>query len=238
MFSRIRWFPKPCRTSQCQSPSYRECLAAWRASTTSWRMCSSERTGSREYRWAHTLYSHTHTDLNCWELSRAVNCVWSRAVNLDRLAKWVSLKRVHTHTYLRPAAQQVFLCSESAVPYSTSRRALHIFIQYHTLSSALVFAFLLVIQIRPHVLEFTCSVIILKWTECIELTYVWWSITTVNYIVPCCGSCTPLIPSSFPSISTSDLSGFGRVGRPPCPVSASSLRQWWWHTRHGHPGPL
>ncbi|CDQ58035.1 unnamed protein product [Oncorhynchus mykiss] len=50
MFSRIRWFPQRCRTSQCQSPSYRECLAVWRASTTSWRMCSSERTGSREYR--------------------------------------------------------------------------------------------------------------------------------------------------------------------------------------------
>ena len=106
MFSRIRWFPKPCRTSQCQSPSYRECLAAWRASTTSWRMCSSERTGSREYRWEHTHYILTRTDLNCWELSRAVNCVWSRAVNLDRLVKWLSLKRVHecpharTHTHI------------------------------------------------------------------------------------------------------------------------------------------
>lgn len=47
----LRAPPQPCPPSLCQSPWSAECRAAWRASTTSWRTCSSGRTGSRACRY-------------------------------------------------------------------------------------------------------------------------------------------------------------------------------------------
>lgn len=58
-----------CQQSLCQNPSYAECRAAWRASTTSWKTYLSERTGSMAYRWgqAHTPVAQRAIFKSLWK---------------------------------------------------------------------------------------------------------------------------------------------------------------------------